>query len=346
MSTINFVWDEMSDNVLLETDENDSISAEYQYRPEQFGELLSQSQSGSDSFFHFDGEFSTHELTDSNEDVTDTFGFTAYGEEVVRTGSTANPFGYKGKVGYYTNEESSDIYVRARTYDPAVGRWLSSDPFGFVDGASLYRAYFVPNSIDPTGACECCCCPVDITLSDVDLILEPHYKFTENIHYGLRFRVIAELSRTETRIEGDTECKIEWYECSISGANLGQKPNEWFVIPGFPPVNSESNWHDEYTGACPGSYSRYWQDTPSIINATGFRTTIKFAVRVTGPPDCNCIPDEKKIFFTLDVVVLKGGGAFDPPQTKPDPPVLTPGIDKGEPKECTSSNVPWVDPWE
>jgi RHS repeat-associated protein len=151
MAVINFIWDEVSDNVLLETDDSDTVTAAYVNRPEQFGELLSQDRSGAKSFFHYDGESSTSALTDENEDITDTFIYTAYGEEVARTGTTTNPFGYKGAVGYYTDESTSDIYVRNRTYEPTIGRWLSKDRAEFIDGTSLYQAYFVPNSSDPSG---------------------------------------------------------------------------------------------------------------------------------------------------------------------------------------------------
>ncbi len=152
MPTINFIWDEVSDSVLLETDKNNSVSAEYDNRPEQFGELLSQSRSGSTNFYHYDGESSTHDLTNVSEDITDTLGFTAYGEEFARSGSTVNPYGYKGAVGYYANDETNDIYVRARTYQPSSGRWLSSDPLRFIDGPNMYLAYFVPSGTDPEGA--------------------------------------------------------------------------------------------------------------------------------------------------------------------------------------------------
>jgi len=154
MPVTNFIWDELSDNVLLETDENDVVTAAYHHRPEQFGELLSQHRNGVDRFFHYDGQHSTSDLTAGNQKVTDTFIYTAYGEEVARTGATTNPFGYKGAVGYYTNESTNDIYVRNRSYEPATGRWLTIDPLGFVDGPNVYRAYFIPNGVDPNGT-EC-----------------------------------------------------------------------------------------------------------------------------------------------------------------------------------------------
>jgi hypothetical protein len=55
MAVINFIWDEVSDNVLLETDDNDAVTTAHVNRPEQFGELLSQDRSGAKSFFHYDG---------------------------------------------------------------------------------------------------------------------------------------------------------------------------------------------------------------------------------------------------------------------------------------------------
>jgi len=155
VAVTNFIWDELSDNVLLETDETDALTARYTNRPEQFGKLLSQYRIEEEKiverFYHFDGEQSTSALTDAIETVTDTFIYTAFGEEVARSGTTTNPFGYKGAVGYYTNPDTDDIYVRARTYEPALGCWLSADPIGFIDGPNLYRAYFVPGGIDPSG---------------------------------------------------------------------------------------------------------------------------------------------------------------------------------------------------
>ena len=43
------------------------------------------------------------------------------------------------------------VYKRARYYDTNTGEFISRDPLEYVDGMSLYRGYFVPNSIDPTG---------------------------------------------------------------------------------------------------------------------------------------------------------------------------------------------------
>ena len=50
MPITKFIWDELSDNVMSETDENGSVIAEYDYRPEPFGELISQKRNGITSY--------------------------------------------------------------------------------------------------------------------------------------------------------------------------------------------------------------------------------------------------------------------------------------------------------
>ncbi len=43
------------------------------------------------------------------------------------------------------------VYQRARYYDCVTGEFTRRDPLEYVDGMSLYRAYFVPVSVDPDG---------------------------------------------------------------------------------------------------------------------------------------------------------------------------------------------------
>jgi RHS repeat-associated protein len=50
------------------------------------------------------------------------------------------------------------LYKRARYYDNQTGEFVSRDPLaleqdenGYEDGMSLYRGYFVPNDVDPSG---------------------------------------------------------------------------------------------------------------------------------------------------------------------------------------------------
>ncbi|MCW5755177.1 MAG: RHS repeat-associated core domain-containing protein, partial [Phycisphaeraceae bacterium] len=61
-----------------------------------------------------------------------------------------NPIGYDG----YVYDDAADMSaVRFRWYDAKLGRWVSRDPAGYVDGTSLYQ-YGQSNSLkysDPSG---------------------------------------------------------------------------------------------------------------------------------------------------------------------------------------------------
>ncbi len=73
---------------------------------------------------------------------------TANGTTVRTTSSYNNPYGYTSR---RHDEESGLMYYRARYYDPENGEFISQDPMEMVDGASTYRGYFVPGSVDPVG---------------------------------------------------------------------------------------------------------------------------------------------------------------------------------------------------
>jgi len=127
----------------------------YTHEPGLYGELIAQERNGEIRYYNYDGLGNTSELTDENENVTDTYEYSAFGEEVAHTGTTENPFGYKGVLGYYANPETNDIYVRARIYEPTIGRWLSRDPLGVQGEPTLNIFLYVRNQVvdfaDPSG---------------------------------------------------------------------------------------------------------------------------------------------------------------------------------------------------
>jgi len=158
MGVTNYIWDVVSDNVLMEKDDDGETTARYVQEPELYGEVISQERDGETRYYNFDGEGNASELTDENGNVTDTYEYSAFGKEIARTGTTENPFGYKGALGYYANPEANDVYVRARVYQPGIGRWLSRDPIPFSGFANQYN-YAWANPItqsDPSGLWPLC----------------------------------------------------------------------------------------------------------------------------------------------------------------------------------------------
>jgi RHS repeat-associated protein len=55
-------------------------------------------------------------------------------------------------------------YFRARYFDANLGRFIGRDPLKYVDGMSMYSAYFIPNFLDAFGLEKCC--PKTHALSD------------------------------------------------------------------------------------------------------------------------------------------------------------------------------------
>jgi len=71
---------------------------------------------------------------------------------MAQTETIQQPFKYAGQVGII-DEGNNLYYMRARYYDANLGRFISEDPAGFIDGTNLY-AYVGGNPImlvDPSG---------------------------------------------------------------------------------------------------------------------------------------------------------------------------------------------------
>ncbi len=75
--------------------------------------------------------------------VVETYRYFAFGEEVIinqrgrviSDSSAGNPWRYRGK---RVDKEVGLMYFGYRYYDPEVGRWISPDPAGAIDGPNLY----------------------------------------------------------------------------------------------------------------------------------------------------------------------------------------------------------------
>lgn len=108
--------------------------------------------------YHTDGIGSTRATSNEGQVVQMAALYDAYGSPVAGypTGSVSR-FGYAGHYRYYRDDSGLD-YLKARYYDPALGRFLSRDPIGFAGGLDLYA--YVHNSpthaVDPTGKITSC----------------------------------------------------------------------------------------------------------------------------------------------------------------------------------------------
>jgi RHS repeat-associated protein len=147
------LWDEASQygDVILETDGDGDVLVSYVLGGMN---LLSQTHAGETSYFSRDALGSTRALTDASGTVTDTYSYTAFGELFAQSGSTTNSYLFTGQ----QLDAATGLYsMRARYYDPSVGRFLTRDtyPVNYNDPVDLNRYVYVANdpinAIDPSG---------------------------------------------------------------------------------------------------------------------------------------------------------------------------------------------------
>ena len=163
MPEIEYVWDELSDNVIEEY-EDGVLSASYTHEPGLWGNLLSQNRNGVTSYYHYDGRGDTVALTDDSGNVTDTKEYDAWGNVIASMGSTTTAYWFVGRKGYQFDVVNQRHYVRSRWYMNSVAQWLSHDPLPFLGDMNLFR-YSKNNPLtnaDPSGK---------ITVSSVDSYL-------------------------------------------------------------------------------------------------------------------------------------------------------------------------------
>ena len=149
-TTTNFTWDDQ--NLLLETNTSNVIKARNTDFPGYWGGLASQNRSGTSSFYLYDSQGSVRNLVSTAGAITDSYVYTAFGVELLTSGSTINPFRYVGLYGYYL-EFVNMYYVRERWLDATIANWKCKDRI--PNANSVLDYLYVLNSpivsFDPSG---------------------------------------------------------------------------------------------------------------------------------------------------------------------------------------------------
>ncbi|HWY89935.1 MAG TPA: DUF6531 domain-containing protein [Solirubrobacteraceae bacterium] len=146
-TTTYLVWDVAEALPLILGDGTSS----YIYGPDGYPIEQINNSTSTVTYLHHDQQGSTRLLTGSTGKTEATLTYDAYGNLTGKTGTATTPLGYDGQ---YTNTDTGLIYLRARSYDPATGQFLSVDPK--VEQTGVVYTYAQDNPLaggDPTGAC-------------------------------------------------------------------------------------------------------------------------------------------------------------------------------------------------
>ena len=117
--------------------------------------LIYAENDGEQTYYHFNAHGDVIALTNADGEKVKTYAYDAFGEEHDISALDENPFRYCGE---YYDTVSGTIYLRARYYDPALGRFTQQDGWEFAEpedplSLNLYT-YCWNNPIkwyDPTG---------------------------------------------------------------------------------------------------------------------------------------------------------------------------------------------------
>lgn len=139
--------------------EGDTVTAEYDgagalvARYVGGGSLVARvSAAGSVAWYAFDAQGHTRQMTDAGGNVVASYDYGPYGEPLSTVETVPNPFRYAGRLGVMTDAHGL-LYMRARSYDPGLGRFISPDPLGLRTGlnAYLYGANDPVRYVDASG---------------------------------------------------------------------------------------------------------------------------------------------------------------------------------------------------
>lgn len=144
-----YIYD-ASGNLLAEADGSNNILRYYVYG---LGLLAMVTSSNQVYCYHFNATGSTIAMTDQSQTMVNKYAYDPFGDGLNAVENVPQPFKFVGQFGVMS-EPNGFYYMRARYYDPEVGRFISEDPIGFDGGDVNMYAYVRNNPVnfnDPNG---------------------------------------------------------------------------------------------------------------------------------------------------------------------------------------------------
>ena len=148
-----YIYD--NEDILLELDGSNNITARYTHGPGIDGPLILEKNSQS-LFYLTDGLGSIVELTDAVGTVVQSYNYSSFGKiESQLDPDLVQPYTFTSRE---LDSETGQYFYRTRYYDASIGRFQSEDLIGFIGGVNFYA--YVRNSpvnlTDPLGLREVC----------------------------------------------------------------------------------------------------------------------------------------------------------------------------------------------
>jgi RHS repeat-associated protein len=152
--TVRYLIDTINPTRLAQVREERGSGGALIKRYEYGNGIVAQSNGGASRFYHPDGQGHIRTLTDAAGQTVSSYDYDAFGNAIAESGTAANDYRYGGQ---QFDDDANLYYLRARYYDPGVGRFLGRDPINGdpFNPLSMHRYAYAGNDpcnlADPTG---------------------------------------------------------------------------------------------------------------------------------------------------------------------------------------------------
>lgn len=140
------------EQVIAESNAGNQLTAHYIWGTDRV--LAKEETTGKKYYYLYNGHGDVVQMVDTNGVVVNRYEYDEWGGIVSQTEQVKNPFKYSGEV---YDEDTGLYYLRARYYDPSIGRFINKDTYeGDISNPLSLNLYsYVYNNplkyVDPTG---------------------------------------------------------------------------------------------------------------------------------------------------------------------------------------------------